>query len=86
MIVANTSPVTVAFSGTSVTGINPGDFSISPTSTCGAQGVELAAGHSCSLQIGFAPLANGSRAATLHIGDNSPDGGELINVTGTGTT
>jgi len=83
--VANTSPVTVAFSGTSSSGINPSDFSISPTGTCGQAGVELAAGQSCTLQIGFAPLAKGTRSAILHIGDNSPDGGEIINVTGTGT-
>ena len=83
--VANTSPVTVEFSGTVVNGINPSDFSISPTNTCGLANVELAAGQSCTIQIAFAPLAKGSRSASLHIGDNSPDGGEIINVTGTGT-
>jgi len=82
--VANTSPVTVVFGGTSVSGINPSDFSISPTNTCGQANVELAAGQSCTIQIGFAPLAKGPRAAVLHIFDNSPDGGEIISVTGTG--
>jgi hypothetical protein len=85
--IVNTSPVTVAFSGATVnsTSLDPKDFSISPTNTCGSAGVELAAGQSCTLQIGFAPLTPGPRAATLFIGDNSPDGGEIITVTGTGT-
>jgi hypothetical protein len=34
--------------------------------------------------LGFDPSAQGTRTATLNISDNSPDGGETINVSGTG--
>jgi len=33
--------------------------------------------------LGFDPAAPGTRSASLHIADNSPDGGEIINVSGT---
>ncbi len=84
--ITNTSRVTVVFSGVSSTGIDPTDFAVALTNppTCAGPGDELAAGRSCNVQLGFDPLAQGARTATLHIGDNSPDGGEIINVSGTG--
>ena len=84
--IRNTSRVTVVFSGVSSTGIDPTDFAVVLTTppTCAGPGDELAAGRSCNVQLGFDPLAQGARTATLHIGDNSPDGGEIVNVSGTG--
>jgi hypothetical protein len=84
--ITNTSRVTVVFSGVSSTGIDPTDFAVALTNppTCAGPGDELAAGRSCNVQLGFDPLAQGARTATLHIGDNSPDGGEIVNVSGTG--
>ena len=66
-------------------GIDPNDFTVAATDTCVSAGVELAAGQSCNVQISFTPQASGTRSATLHIADSSPDGGEIINVSGTGT-
>jgi hypothetical protein len=84
--IRNTSRVTVVFSGVSSTGIDPTDFAVALTTppTCAGPGDELAAGRSCNVQLSFDPLAQGARTATLHIGDNSPDGGEIVNVSGTG--
>jgi hypothetical protein len=84
--ITNTSQVTLVFSGVSSTGIDPNDFGVALTTpaTCAGAGDELAAGRSCNVQLGFDPAAPGTRSASLHIADNSPDGGEIINVSGTG--
>jgi hypothetical protein len=85
LTIKNISSVTLLFSGNSVTGIDPNDFAIASgvTDAC-SSAPELAAGRSCNVQLSFDPKAQGTRTATLHIGDNSPAGGETINVSGTG--
>ncbi len=96
LTITNTSTVGVAFTGApgvssvTKTGTDPADFAVvqstnSPSPTCGAGGVELAVGQSCTLTITFSPQAQGTRQATLNIFDNSPNGGETVTVTGTGT-
>jgi len=82
--IKNIGKVTMDFTGLSATGINPGDFAISPVGTCGAAGGMLATGEKCTIDIAFAPQPGptGTVSATLKIGDNNIDGGELINVTG----
>lgn len=82
--VRNTSRVTLVFNSSAWTGINQSAFTASPTATCASPGVELAAGQSCRFPIGFNPQTQGTLTATLHISDNSPDGGEVINLIGTG--
>jgi len=71
--------------GNAVTGIDPNDFTTASgvTDAC-SSAPELAAGGSCDVQLSFDPKAQGTRTATLHIGDNSPGGSEIINVSGTG--
>ena len=85
LTIKNTSSVTLHFDGATTSGIDPNDFAVAATGTCVDAGVELAAGQSCNVQISFTPQASGTRSATLHIADSSPDGGEIINVSGTGT-
>lgn len=85
LTIKNTGAVTLSFGSVSWTGIDPSSFSASPTGTCASPGVQLAAGHSCSLPIAFSPQTQGTLTATLHIGDNSPDGGEIVNLIGTGS-
>ena len=85
LTIMNTSSVTLVFKGVSTSGIDPGDFYTAATDTCAGQGVEIASGQSCTVEIVFQPRAQGTRNATLNIVDNSPDGGEIINVSGTGS-
>ena len=89
--ITDTSKATVVFAGVKSTGVNASDFAVeaygvppTATSTCAGTGVELAPGRSCTVQLMFDPLAQGTRSATLSISDNSPNGGEIINVSGTG--
>ena len=85
LTIKNTSAVTLAFGSIGWTGIDPSAFSASPTGACASPGVQLATGQSCSFPIAFNPQAQGTLSATLHIGDNSPDRGEIINLVGTGS-
>ena len=71
--VKNTGSTTVTFSGFTISGEDAGDFSVPlPTSGagCSATGT-LAAGASCTINVVFAPGANGARTATLSIADNA---------------
>jgi hypothetical protein len=85
LTIKNISSVTLLFGGESVTGIDLNDFAMaSGVKDACSSAPELAVGRWCNVQLTFAPKAQGPRTATLHIGDNSPDGGEIINVSGTG--
>jgi FtsP/CotA-like multicopper oxidase with cupredoxin domain len=59
---------TLAISGVSISGANPGDFAIS-SNTCTAS---LAAGANCTISVIFQPVATGGRAATLTIASSNP--------------
>ena len=87
LTIKNTSSVTLHFGGVALPnlGVDPGDFTVQATNTCVSAGVEFATVEPCSVRINCAPLAIGTRTATLHILDSSPAGGETINVSGTGT-
>ncbi len=66
--VTNNQSVSAGLSAV-IGGTNPGDFAISPSSTCGAM---LAAKNSCVYAVTFEPVAKNARNATLSISD-SPD-------------
>lgn len=85
LTITNTGKVNLAFTGASITGINSTEFSIAATGTCVSPGVELAVGGSCSVQVGFNPAATGVRNAVLRIGDNTLNGFEAVDLTGSGT-
>ena len=77
-----TSPLT--YSSTGVTGLNPGDFSVSDTACAAA--VTLAPNGSCAITVAFNPTATGARSAVININDDDPGNGtQSVNVSGTGT-
>src|SRR5271157_504588 len=78
--VRNNQSTTLTFSGITIAGANPGDFTQSAT-TCGAT---LAAQATCTISIQFVPQATGSRAATLTISDNAGNSPQTVALTGTG--
>lgn len=82
LAVTNTSTVTLSFSGVNITGTNPDDFSVNDSEACGVSGAKLGPGQTCTMGIAFAPISAGLRSATIEVGDNSPDGGEIIGVLG----
>jgi len=59
---------TLAISGVSFTGANPGDFVIT-ANTCTSS---LAGGSSCTISVALRPTATGSRAAALTITSSNP--------------
>jgi hypothetical protein len=84
LTINNTSTVTLLFKADSVSGTDVLAFGIGP-GTCGVVGAQLVAGQSCTMTLTFDPNETGPLAATLNIGDNSVDGGEVIDVSGYGT-
>ncbi len=86
--VKNTGSSTVTFSGFTISGEDAEDFSVPlPTSGagCSATGT-LAAGASCTINVVFAPSANGARTATLSIADNATGSPQMVALSGTGVT
>ncbi len=71
------APLSVA--GFEMQGANPNDF-FTGTTTCGAA---VAPGGSCTVQVRFAPQAQGARSATLTTISNASSGGS-VTLTGTG--
>jgi sugar lactone lactonase YvrE len=86
--VMNNGTGAVNFTGFTVSGANAGDFSVplpSSSAGCSATGT-LAGGASCTINVLFAPQANGARAATLNIADNATGSPQLVALSGTGVT
>ncbi len=78
--IQNNGQGTLNFSGASIEGADPGDFSLSGT-TCGS----VAPGSTCTASVVFAPQAAGSRTATLTLTSNAPSSPTSIPLSGTGT-
>ncbi len=76
----STSSYTLNISGTTVTGTNKADFTIT-TNTCGAT---LAKGATCSITVKFAPSTAGAESATLSVTDNTSAGSTTAALSGTG--
>ena len=87
---ATALPVTLSNTGNaaltgiaiSVTGTNPGDFVITPASTCGTT---LAAAASCLVYVSFTPASATGFSATLSVADNATGSPQTVTLTGTGT-
>jgi FtsP/CotA-like multicopper oxidase with cupredoxin domain len=75
----NTGPGTLAITGITLTGVNPGDFA--QTNNCGTS---LAGGAICTISVTFRPTAVNGRAATLTIASSNPTALSVA-LTGTGT-
>jgi predicted DNA repair protein MutK len=78
--VRNNQNTTLTFSGVTIAGANPGDFTQSAT-TCVAT---LAAKASCTISIQFVPQATGARIATLLVSDDAGPSPQTVALTGTG--
>ncbi|MGB7190568.1 MAG: choice-of-anchor D domain-containing protein, partial [Acidobacteriaceae bacterium] len=76
----NGGSAAVSINSITVTGVNPGDFSVS-SNTCGSS---LAASSSCVATIFFAPKATGERTATLSFNDAAGNSPQTIPLSGTG--
>ncbi|MGD0272343.1 MAG: FG-GAP-like repeat-containing protein [Gaiellaceae bacterium] len=66
--VANNGTAPLIVSGFATGGTNPDDFFTGNTSCLG----QIAPGSSCTVQVRFAPQAQGSRSATLTVASNAP--------------
>jgi virginiamycin B lyase len=83
LTVTNTGQAPLLFTGTSLSGADPGDFVI------GADGcvAGVAPGASCQLEVYFSPQGVGARSATLQIATNDYANGSLqVPLSGTGAT
>lgn len=85
LVITNTSSdVALYFGASGVNGTNPGDFYV-PSTSCSSAGDELLPGQSCTLTVVFDPQDYGERQAYFVIDDNTANGFEQVNLTGTAT-
>jgi len=79
----NTGTGTLTYGNTTVTGANPGDFSVGD-SNCSSTGF-LAPSATCSITVQFVPTAVGHRTASVVVHDNAPSGTQTVTVSGNAT-
>jgi hypothetical protein len=75
----STNGAMLTFSGVTIAGTNPGDFS--QTNNCPANLVPNA---SCTITVTFNPTATGSRSATLNALVSTPSGTKSVSLSGSG--
>jgi hypothetical protein len=78
--ITNTGTETVTFSGFSLAGSDPGDFTIS-NNNCGTT---LTVGASCTVGLTFTPQSTGVRTGTLKITDNAVGSPQSLPLDGIG--
>jgi hypothetical protein len=78
--ITNTGGASLAVSGLTFAGSDPGDFILTSNGCMG----QIAPGQSCRLTVAFAPQAQGARSATLDIASNDPNSPATVTLTGTG--
>jgi hypothetical protein len=78
--VTNTGNAVLDISSITNGGTSPTSFYV-PSRTCGTT---LAAGASCTLNIGFRPKASGTLTGTISLNDNAANTPQVIAVSGTG--
>jgi hypothetical protein len=76
--VTNSGNASLQITGTSMSGVNNSDFSVS-SNTCSGS---FAANASCTISIIFSPLASGVRTTTLTITDNAPNSPQSVTIDG----
>jgi hypothetical protein len=79
----NTGTGTLTYANTTVTGANPGDFSVGD-SNCAATRF-LAPNGICNITVLFVPTALGHRTATVVVHDDAPSGTQSVTVSGNAT-
>jgi hypothetical protein len=80
--VTNTGNATLHISSVTMTGNNPGDFTMANGCTAGA----YAANNGCTLTLTFTPVAAGQRSVIVTITDDAPNSPQMIQVGGTATS
>lgn len=83
VVVRNGGTSDLLISDVSLSGDNPGDFSIGSASTC--SGATVAPGGNCVIETTFTPTVLGLRTARVVITDNASGSAHKIPVSGTGT-
>ncbi len=78
----NTGTVPINFSGITIGGSNPADFTVATGSNC-SSGTALGVGLGCVINITFAPSEPGTRTATLSIADNAGSVPQTVSLSGT---
>jgi hypothetical protein len=76
--VTNSGNAPLQITGTSMSGVNNNDFSVS-SNTCSGS---FAANASCTISIIFSPLASGVRTTTLTITDNAANSPQSVTIYG----
>jgi len=79
---SNTGNAALNVGTLTLSGAAAGDYAING-GTC-ANGTSLAAGASCTVQVGFKPTAAGARGASLVIAHNATGGSSAVALSGTG--
>ncbi|MBA2286472.1 MAG: choice-of-anchor D domain-containing protein [Ktedonobacteraceae bacterium] len=77
-----TAPLTIG--SVALSGANTGDFN--QTNNCPQSPNTLAVNAACTITVTFTPTTNGSRSASVTIGDNAADSPQSAALTGTGIT
>jgi hypothetical protein len=75
-------PLTIA--SMTLTGANPGDFSVG--TSCPTTPAMVPASGACSITVYFKPTAPGTRTATLNVNDNASGSPQTVSLTGSGST
>lgn len=78
--VTNTAVAPLVLTGLTFVGTDPQDYLITSNGCLGP----IAAGASCTLGVGFAPQAQGTRTASLQIESNDPNSPASVTLSGTG--
>ena len=78
----NAGTQSITFNSIAIQGVNPSEFSL-PLNTCTVGG-NLAAGGTCSIEIGFSPNGVGTRSALLNIVSTAPNASQQVALNGTG--
>jgi hypothetical protein len=89
VVLTNTgnSALTLAASPISLSGADPGDYSVATATTCSSS-LSIASNGTCAISIVFSPTSTGTRTATLSITDNSGGAAgttQMVALSGTGT-
>ena len=78
--IVNAGAAPLSISNIAIVGINPGDFSLGGT----CAGASLMPNQNCSINVTFAPTAQGTRSAAVIITTNAPGSPFVLTVSGTG--
>lgn len=82
--VSNVGTTSLTLNTISITGANPGDFTMNSSTTCVANLV-IAANGSCIINVVFDPTSVGAESASLAISGTSANSPQKVALSGTGT-